>query len=337
MVAALQRPVAIRRNGRDGVHGGRGESRGEDARGGRRERAEAALLPLPHERAHGVVVFDRGSSMRESEPPAAALAAAPDRPSRRRAATVAERRPEARERADALAADVDAAVAAERAAPREDEIEQHRLTTLRLRARRLRQKSVPLRSAALDSADDSGGRHRPTRQRVKTIHLDEIDPTRVGESLWKPIRSTLGINAFGINAYVAERTGDTLFEEHDETEAGAGRQRHEELYLVLSGRATFTVDGREIDARAGTFVFLGDPAEQRAARAAEPQTTVLAIGAPAGEGYEVAPWEYWFRLQRAHEQDRLEDARAVVEEGLARYPDDARLRREVSERRAQPE
>ena len=170
--------------------------------------------------------------------------------------------------------------------------------------------------------------------RVKTIHLDEIEPTRVGDSLWKPIRSTLGINAFGINAYVAERAGDTLFDEHDETEAGAGRQCHEELYLVLSGRATFTVDGRELDARAGTFVFLGDAAERRGARAAEPQTTVLAIGAPVDEGYEVAPWEYWFRLQRAHEHGRPEEARAIAEEGLARYPDDARLRRELGEGRA---
>jgi hypothetical protein len=78
---------------------------------------------------------------------------------------------------------------------------------------------------------------------VKIVHLDEIEPTPIGESLWKPIRSTLGIEAFGVNAYVGGLAGAALFDEHDETEAGAGSQRHQELYVVLAGRATFTVTG----------------------------------------------------------------------------------------------
>jgi hypothetical protein len=53
---------------------------------------------------------------------------------------------------------------------------------------------------------------------------------------------------------------------------------------------------------------------------------VLAIGGPVGEGYEVAPWEYWFRVRRARALGDLEQARAIVEEGLARYPDDPTLR-----------
>jgi hypothetical protein len=161
---------------------------------------------------------------------------------------------------------------------------------------------------------------------VKIVHLDEIEPTPIGESLWKPIRSTLGIEAFGVNAYVGGLAGAALFDEHDETEAGAGSQRHQELYVVLAGRATFTVTGREVNAPAGTLVFLDDPAERRAARAAEPGTIVLAIGGPVGEGYEVAPWEYWFRVRRARALGDLEQARAIVEEGLARYPDDPTLR-----------
>ncbi|MDP8910697.1 MAG: hypothetical protein M3M94_01365, partial [Actinomycetota bacterium] len=100
---------------------------------------------------------------------------------------------------------------------------------------------------------------------MKTIHLDEIEPTPIGDALWKPIRSTLGIAAFGINAYVARNSGDTVFDEHDETEAGAGNQRHQELYVVLSGRATFTVGGRDVDAPVGTLVFFEDPAERRGA------------------------------------------------------------------------
>ena len=165
---------------------------------------------------------------------------------------------------------------------------------------------------------------------MKSIHLDDIEPTRIGESLWKPIRSTLGVDAFGVNAYVAENAGETLFDEHDETEAGAGAQRHQELYVVLRGRATFTIDGRDLAAPTGTFVFLDDPAERRTARAEEPHTTVLAVGGPVGEAYEVPPWEFWFRVLRAREQGRRDEAGAIAEAGLARYPDDARLARELS-------
>lgn len=161
---------------------------------------------------------------------------------------------------------------------------------------------------------------------MKIVHLDEIEPTPIGESLWKPIRSTLGVEAFGVNAYVCQRAAATVFDEHDETEAGAGSQRHQELYVVLAGRATFTASGREVDAPVGTLVFLDDPAERRAARAAEPGTIVLAIGGPVGERYEVPPWEYWFRVRRARALGDLERARAIAEEGLTRYPDDPTLR-----------
>jgi hypothetical protein len=126
---------------------------------------------------------------------------------------------------------------------------------------------------------------------MRTIRLDEIEPTRIGDALWKPIRSTLDIRAFGVNAYVAEHAGATLFDEHDETEGGAGSQRHEELYVVLAGRATFTVGGREVDAPAGTLLFVRDPAVVRSAIAAVADTAVLAVGAAPGQAYRVAPWE----------------------------------------------
>ena len=134
---------------------------------------------------------------------------------------------------------------------------------------------------------------------MKTIHLDDIDASTVDGTRWKPIRSTLGIESFGINAYVAERAGDVLFNEHDETEPLAGRQRHQELYVVLEGRATFTVDGEGLDAPAGTLVFVDQPASRRAASGAGPHTTVLAIGGPVGEPYEPAPWEKLFLTKRS--------------------------------------
>ena len=58
--------------------------------------------------------------------------------------------------------------------------------------------------------------------------------------------------AFGTNAYTAE-VGDEIVEEHTES-----TYQHEEMYVVVRGRATFTLDGDEIDAPAGTIVHLPD-------------------------------------------------------------------------------
>ena len=133
---------------------------------------------------------------------------------------------------------------------------------------------------------------------MKVLRLDDVEPSRLYGTLWKPIRSTLGIRAFGINAYVAERAGDPLFNEHDETEEFAGDQRHEELYFVVTGRAAFTVDGQELDAPARTFVFVDDPRSRRGAVAAEADTLILAIGGPVDEAYRPAPWEDRFLVER---------------------------------------
>ena len=106
---------------------------------------------------------------------------------------------------------------------------------------------------------------------------------------WFPIRMELGISAFGVNAWRATAAGQVLIEEHDEVGGSAGR--HEELYLVLSGHATFTVDGESVDAPAGKLVFVGDPALKRAAKAEEAGTTILVAGGTKGEPFAVSPWE----------------------------------------------
>jgi len=103
--------------------------------------------------------------------------------------------------------------------------------------------------------------------------LDELERIPVAEDLeWRPIRRRFGIRSFGINAYTSSHLGGWVVAEHDET----GGQ--EELYLVLSGRATFTLDGEELDAPAGTAVFLPAGPVKRKATAEEDGTTVLAIG-----------------------------------------------------------
>ena len=106
----------------------------------------------------------------------------------------------------------------------------------------------------------------------ESVRLDDIEPISVvGDTLlWRPVRRTLDIGAFGINAYVAPNAGDDVIEEHTESSLG-----HEEVYVVLSGRATFTLDDDTLDAPAGTVVFVREPDVKRHARAEEPETAVL--------------------------------------------------------------
>ena len=77
-----------------------------------------------------------------------------------------------------------------------------------------------------------------------------------------------------------------MLEEHEETETG-----HEELYVVLAGRARFELDGARIDGGQGTLVFVEDPHVKRTAYAEEPGTTVLAVGAKRGETFRPSEWE----------------------------------------------
>ena len=77
--------------------------------------------------------------------------------------------------------------------------------------------------------------------------------------------------------------------EHDEVSGGAAE--HEELYVVLSGKATFTVDGQTVEGPAGTIVFVRDPTVKRKAVADEAGTRILAVGAKRGEAFVPSPWE----------------------------------------------
>jgi tetratricopeptide (TPR) repeat protein len=86
-------------------------------------------------------------------------------------------------------------------------------------------------------------------------------PAIPGQARWHTIRRTLGVSAFGVNAWTATEDGGPIIGEHDEAE-GEG---HEELYVVLAGRATFTLDDEEVDAPAGTLVHVPDPTVKRGA------------------------------------------------------------------------
>jgi hypothetical protein len=113
----------------------------------------------------------------------------------------------------------------------------------------------------------------------RVMNLDEMDavPWQGTGLTWRPVRAHLGIRAFGALAFTAAKAGDEVVESHVETD-GRGQQ---ELYYVARGRAVFTVDEASIDAPAGTFVFVADPAVRRGAVASEPDTAELADEATA--------------------------------------------------------
>jgi tetratricopeptide (TPR) repeat protein len=133
----------------------------------------------------------------------------------------------------------------------------------------------------------------------------------------RPVRLHFGINSFGINAYSAP-AGQRVIEEHDELGHGAGR--HEELYFVAAGHATFELGGEEVDAPAGTLVFVRDPAVRRGAMATEGGTTVLVVGGIPGRAFEPSPWEAWLAAKPLLDAGRPDRGAAVFLPALERHP-----------------
>ncbi|MDX6509834.1 MAG: hypothetical protein QOG81_1586 [Gaiellaceae bacterium] len=153
----------------------------------------------------------------------------------------------------------------------------------------------------------------------KVAHVDEIQELDDGRVPMRPVRHHLGITAFGVNAFTGREAGDRIINEHDEADAGDG---DEELYVVLSGRAVFELDGDRIDAPEGTFVFV-PPLVKRTAFAEEPGTTLVAIGATPGHPYVPRGWEVWAPLNalyQAGEYAEVADRGRKLVETHPQYP-----------------
>lgn len=145
------------------------------------------------------------------------------------------------------------------------------------------------------------------------LSLAEVEtaPHRGSELI--PVRHALGFRAAGINAWKAD-SGGQLIPPHEE-DSGS-----EELYAVVRGRARFTVGEEEAEAPAGTLVFV--PAETfRTAVAAEDNTVVFVVGGWIGEAFETGGWDSFALANRYREEERLDAARAVMEQLIAQQPD----------------
>jgi tetratricopeptide (TPR) repeat protein len=153
--------------------------------------------------------------------------------------------------------------------------------------------------------------------RYRVARLDELERDGTRRE-WIPIRRHLGIGAFGVNAWASSEEGADIIPDHEESSIG-----HEELYLVVEGAATFTVDGQEIDAPAGTVVFVRDPAVKRAARTKAGGATILTAGARPGEAFRISPWERNAEIFPLFERGEYEAAKRMLDALVTDFPDAA--------------
>jgi hypothetical protein len=123
--------------------------------------------------------------------------------------------------------------------------------------------------------------------------LEQVDPANadINDCAFHLVRRHFDVRAFGVNAATGN-AGDEMIEPHHESDDEENQTNgHEELFVVIGGRATFTVDGEDLDAPAGTVVFVRDPSLIRSARATADETAILMVGGPAGKAYTVSRWE----------------------------------------------
>jgi quercetin dioxygenase-like cupin family protein len=152
---------------------------------------------------------------------------------------------------------------------------------------------------------------------VTWAHVDDLDAIEMPDGfVWRPVRRRFGIRAFGVNAYTALAPGEPIVEEHTESTLG-----HEEIYLVLRGRARFTVDGNDHELGPGELVHVSDPSLRRGAVALDEDTVVLALGGKPGEPHRVSAWEAMFAAVPASRREDWDEAIRIHEEALAEQPE----------------
>ncbi len=160
-------------------------------------------------------------------------------------------------------------------------------------------------------------------QSARHVRLADLPSAAIGDHIWHPLRRALGATGFGVGAYSAARAGDVLVGRHDETSPSSNR--HEELYVVLRGRALFELDGREVEAGPEEFLLV-DPGTTRAASALEDGTSVLVVGGAPGT-VSPAPYEHWYGALAASTPGEAAELASV---GLAEHPDHGQLNYQIA-------
>ena len=158
------------------------------------------------------------------------------------------------------------------------------------------------------------------------LHIDDAERIVGHGHWWRPLRKQLGTTGFGVNGYTSD-AGDQVIETHDERSFGAAG--HEELYVVISGAATFTVDGDEVAAPTGTLLVV-PPGTQRGATATEDGTTVLVIGGVPGSAGPRTPFEYWYEAEPHYRSGDYARAVEIASEGLTDWPEHPSLRYQLA-------
>ena len=92
------------------------------------------------------------------------------------------------------------------------------------------------------------------------------------------MRRALGTTAFGLNE--VRLPAGAAGAEHDETATG-----HEEVYVVLAGEGTFTIDGEDVPVTEGDYLRV-DPASTRQVVAGPEGLRFIVVGAKPQPEYD---------------------------------------------------
>jgi tetratricopeptide (TPR) repeat protein len=146
------------------------------------------------------------------------------------------------------------------------------------------------------------------------VRLDEIDALADGRYRYRPVRHRFGITSFGVTAWVGAAAGDPIINEYDEDSEPA-----EELFVVVTGRAVFELEGERVEAAPGTLVFTRQ-GTRRTAVAAEPATTILVFDGTPGQAYDATGWELWAPLRPLYDNGEYAELITRLEDAIAANP-----------------
>jgi quercetin dioxygenase-like cupin family protein len=100
---------------------------------------------------------------------------------------------------------------------------------------------------------------------------------------WLLARRSLGLSSFGMN--LVEIPPGERIPEHTEA-----KRDQEEVFIVLEGNPSLVVEGREIEAPAGTFARLDPHLSRTVVNNGDEPAAVLIVSAPRSSGYQPLDW-----------------------------------------------